>query len=185
MQCEFGDGDSPDPGGDQTPTLPNPGASSSPQESEPPAQSSTGSNSTDGPRDNIPCLQYAQSCSLIFAEKSKGISCLLSCKLYLSKWCCRPSTASSQKLKNFHICPAGENDPPLYKNIKKWGECFDSKRLERGITVIKNDDIVSVVSPKGDYSFQYEVQLAVSSCCVFDAGCGAPRWSSLRATRWS
>lgn len=58
MQCEFGDGDSPDPGGDQTPTLPTPAVSSSPQESEPPpTQSSSGSTSSDGPRDNIACLQ--------------------------------------------------------------------------------------------------------------------------------
>ncbi|XP_033498159.2 syntaxin-binding protein 5 isoform X5 [Epinephelus lanceolatus] len=61
MQCEFSDGDSPDPGGDQTPTLPTSGASSSPQESEPPTQPSTGSNSSDGPRDNIPCLQVRSS----------------------------------------------------------------------------------------------------------------------------
>ncbi|XP_034713729.1 syntaxin-binding protein 5 isoform X19 [Etheostoma cragini] len=61
MQCEFSDGDSPDPGGDQTPTLPTPGASSSPQESEPPTQPSTGSNSSDGPRDNKPCLQVRSS----------------------------------------------------------------------------------------------------------------------------
>uniref|UniRef100_A0A8D3ATT0 Syntaxin-binding protein 5-like n=1 Tax=Scophthalmus maximus TaxID=52904 RepID=A0A8D3ATT0_SCOMX len=61
MQCEFSDVDSPDPGGDQTPTLPTPGASSSPQETEPPAQPSTGSISSDGPRDNIPCLQVRSS----------------------------------------------------------------------------------------------------------------------------
>lgn len=66
MQCEFGDGDSPDPGGDQTPTLPAPAVSSSPQESEPPAtQSSSGSTSSDGPRDNIACLQYVGT-SLIY-----------------------------------------------------------------------------------------------------------------------
>lgn len=58
MQCEFSGVDSPDPGGQQTPTLPTPGASSSsPQETEPPTQLSTGSNSCDGPRDNMPCLQ--------------------------------------------------------------------------------------------------------------------------------
>lgn len=57
MQGEFTDGDSPDPGGDQTPTQLTPGASSSPQESEPLAQPPTGSNYSDGPRDNIPCLQ--------------------------------------------------------------------------------------------------------------------------------
>ncbi|XP_028421397.1 syntaxin-binding protein 5 isoform X2 [Perca flavescens] len=61
MQCEFSDGHSPDPGGDQTPTLPTPGASSSPQESEPPTQPSTGSNSSEGPRDNKPCLQVRSS----------------------------------------------------------------------------------------------------------------------------
>ncbi|XP_075879363.1 syntaxin-binding protein 5 isoform X2 [Nelusetta ayraudi] len=61
MQSEFGDGDSPDPGGDQTPTLPAP-VSSSPQESEPPpTQSSSGSTSSDGPRDNIACLQVRSS----------------------------------------------------------------------------------------------------------------------------
>ncbi|XP_047193562.1 syntaxin-binding protein 5 isoform X8 [Scophthalmus maximus] len=61
MQCEFSDVDSPDPGGDQTPTLPTPGASSSPQETEPPSQPSTGSISSDGPWDNIPCLQVRSS----------------------------------------------------------------------------------------------------------------------------
>ncbi|XP_029348991.1 syntaxin-binding protein 5 isoform X8 [Echeneis naucrates] len=61
MQCEFSDVDSPDPGGEQTPTLPTSGAPSSPQETEPPTQPSTGSNSTDGPRDNIPCLQVRSS----------------------------------------------------------------------------------------------------------------------------
>ncbi|XP_040916071.1 syntaxin-binding protein 5 isoform X2 [Toxotes jaculatrix] len=61
MQCEFSDVDSPDPGGDQTPTLPTSGASSSPQETEPPTQPSTSSNTSDGPRDNIPCLQVRSS----------------------------------------------------------------------------------------------------------------------------
>ncbi|XP_022605826.1 syntaxin-binding protein 5-like isoform X3 [Seriola dumerili] len=61
MQCEFSEVDSPDPGGEQTPTLPTPGASSSPQETEPPTQPSTGSNSSDGPRHNIPCLQVRSS----------------------------------------------------------------------------------------------------------------------------
>lgn len=68
MQCEFSDVDSPDPGGEQTPTLPTPGASSSPQESELPTQPSTGSNSSDGPRDNIPCLQYGISFNLALAS---------------------------------------------------------------------------------------------------------------------
>ncbi|XP_042293029.1 syntaxin-binding protein 5 isoform X6 [Thunnus thynnus] len=61
MQCEFGEVDSPDPGGEHTPTLPTPGASSSPQETEPPTHPSIGSNSSDGPRDNIPCLQVRSS----------------------------------------------------------------------------------------------------------------------------
>ncbi|XP_019953700.2 syntaxin-binding protein 5 isoform X1 [Paralichthys olivaceus] len=61
MQCEFSEVDSPDPGGEQTPTLPTPGASSSPQETELSTQPSTGSNSSDGPRDNIPCLQVRSS----------------------------------------------------------------------------------------------------------------------------
>ncbi|KAM8916441.1 syntaxin-binding protein 5 isoform 1-T1 [Spinachia spinachia] len=61
MQSEFSNGDSPDPGGELTPTLPNPGASPSPQESEPPTQPSAGSNSSDGPRDNIACLQVRSS----------------------------------------------------------------------------------------------------------------------------
>ncbi|XP_072220870.1 syntaxin-binding protein 5 isoform X1 [Leuresthes tenuis] len=61
MQCEFSDVDSPDPGGEQTPTPSTPGASSSPQESEPFAQPPAGSNSSDGPRDNIPCLQLRSS----------------------------------------------------------------------------------------------------------------------------
>ncbi|KAF7666919.1 hypothetical protein LDENG_00087400 [Lucifuga dentata] len=61
MQYELSDVDSPDPGGEQTPTMPTSGASSSPQDSEPPTQSFTGSNSSDGPRDNIPCLQVRSS----------------------------------------------------------------------------------------------------------------------------
>ncbi|KAM4542252.1 syntaxin-binding protein 5 isoform 3-T3 [Odontesthes bonariensis] len=60
MQCEFSDVDSPDPGGEQTPTPSTPGAASSPQ-SEPLAQPPTGSNSSEGPRDNIPCLQLRSS----------------------------------------------------------------------------------------------------------------------------
>lgn len=60
MQCEFSEADSPDPGGEQTPTLPTSTASSSPQEAEPPNQLTAGVNSSEGARDNIPCLQYAQ-----------------------------------------------------------------------------------------------------------------------------
>ncbi|KAM9708368.1 syntaxin-binding protein 5 isoform 8-T8 [Menidia menidia] len=61
MQCEFSDVDSPDPGGERTPTPSTPGPSSSPQESEPPPQPPTGTNSSEGPRDNIPCLQLRSS----------------------------------------------------------------------------------------------------------------------------
>ncbi|KAM9356196.1 syntaxin-binding protein 5 isoform 3-T3 [Pholidichthys leucotaenia] len=61
MQPEFSEVDSPDPGGEHTPTFPTSGAPSSPQESEPSTQPSTGSNSSDGPRDNIPCLQVRSS----------------------------------------------------------------------------------------------------------------------------
>ncbi|XP_053700947.1 syntaxin-binding protein 5 isoform X7 [Synchiropus splendidus] len=61
MQCDLSDVDSPEPGGDQTPTLSTPGAPQSPQESELPTQPSTASNSSDGPRDNIPCLQVRSS----------------------------------------------------------------------------------------------------------------------------
>ncbi|MED6259858.1 Syntaxin-binding protein 5 [Ataeniobius toweri] len=61
MQYEFGEVDSPDPGGEQTPTLPTSAASSSPQEAEPPNQLSAGINSSEGPRDNIPCLQVRSS----------------------------------------------------------------------------------------------------------------------------
>ncbi|XP_039992505.1 syntaxin-binding protein 5 isoform X4 [Xiphias gladius] len=61
MQSEFSEVDSPDPGGEQTPTLPTPGAPPSPQETEVPTQPSTGNSSSDGPRDNIPCLQVRSS----------------------------------------------------------------------------------------------------------------------------
>ncbi|XP_014860367.1 PREDICTED: syntaxin-binding protein 5-like isoform X8 [Poecilia mexicana] len=61
MQCEFSEGDSPDPGGEQTPTLPTPAAPSSPQEAEPLNQLTAGVNSSEGARDNIPCLQVRSS----------------------------------------------------------------------------------------------------------------------------
>uniref|UniRef100_A0A3Q2NPT6 Syntaxin-binding protein 5-like n=1 Tax=Fundulus heteroclitus TaxID=8078 RepID=A0A3Q2NPT6_FUNHE len=61
MQCEFSEVDSPDLGGEQTPTQPASAAPSSPQETEPPNQLSAGTNSTEGPRDNIPCLQVRSS----------------------------------------------------------------------------------------------------------------------------
>ncbi|KAM4541476.1 syntaxin-binding protein 5 isoform 5-T5 [Fundulus diaphanus] len=61
MQCEFSEVDSPDLGGEQTPTQPASAAPSSPQETEPPNQLSAGTNSSEGPRDNIPCLQVRSS----------------------------------------------------------------------------------------------------------------------------
>ncbi|XP_013880898.1 syntaxin-binding protein 5 isoform X2 [Austrofundulus limnaeus] len=61
MQSDFNDVDSPDPGGEQTPTLPTSAASCSPQETEPPNQLPAGSNSSEGPRDNLPCLQVRSS----------------------------------------------------------------------------------------------------------------------------
>uniref|UniRef100_A0A1A7YVY1 Syntaxin-binding protein 5-like n=1 Tax=Iconisemion striatum TaxID=60296 RepID=A0A1A7YVY1_9TELE len=61
MQCDFNGIDSPDLGGEQTSTLPTPAASCSPQESESPFQPYTGSNSSEGHRDNIPCLQVRSS----------------------------------------------------------------------------------------------------------------------------
>ncbi|XP_007561855.1 syntaxin-binding protein 5 isoform X8 [Poecilia formosa] len=61
MQCEFSEVDSPDPGGEQTPTLPTPAAPSSPQEAEPLNQLTAGVNSSEGARDNIPCLQVRSS----------------------------------------------------------------------------------------------------------------------------
>ncbi|XP_014903006.1 syntaxin-binding protein 5 isoform X7 [Poecilia latipinna] len=61
LQCEFSEVDSPDPGGEQTPTLPTPAAPSSPQEAEPPNQLTAGVNSSEGARDNIPCLQVRSS----------------------------------------------------------------------------------------------------------------------------
>ncbi|CAL8291860.1 unnamed protein product [Gadus morhua 'NCC'] len=58
MQSDLSDVESPEPAGDQTPTLPTPGAaSSSPQEGEPPLQAATGSTPSDLPRGNVPCLQ--------------------------------------------------------------------------------------------------------------------------------
>lgn len=59
MQRDLNDIGSPDPGGEQTATLPTSAASCSPQETEPPNQLPTGNNSSEGPRDNLPCLQYS------------------------------------------------------------------------------------------------------------------------------
>ncbi|TSO25159.1 Syntaxin-binding protein 5 [Bagarius yarrelli] len=58
MQCELNDVDSPDCGGEHTSAVSTPGASSSPQSCAPPTHLSTSSNdSTDGLRDNVPCLK--------------------------------------------------------------------------------------------------------------------------------
>ncbi|XP_027027999.2 syntaxin-binding protein 5 isoform X1 [Tachysurus fulvidraco] len=62
MQCELNDVDSPDGGGDHASAVSTPGASSSPQSSAPQTQLSTSSNnSTDGLRDNVPCLKVRNS----------------------------------------------------------------------------------------------------------------------------
>ncbi|XP_062864157.1 syntaxin-binding protein 5 isoform X1 [Trichomycterus rosablanca] len=58
MQCEINDVDSPDGGGDQASAVSTPGASSSPQSITPHTHLSTSSNnSSDGLRDNVPCLK--------------------------------------------------------------------------------------------------------------------------------
>ncbi|XP_058254905.1 syntaxin-binding protein 5 isoform X4 [Hemibagrus wyckioides] len=58
MQCELNDVDSPDGGGDHASAVSTPGTSSSPQSSVPQTHLSTSSNnSTDGLRDNVPCLK--------------------------------------------------------------------------------------------------------------------------------
>ncbi|XP_061899206.1 syntaxin-binding protein 5-like isoform X5 [Entelurus aequoreus] len=57
LQCELNDVDSPDPAGEHTPAASPP----SPQETEPTTQPSTGSNSSEGARDNMPCLQVRSS----------------------------------------------------------------------------------------------------------------------------
>lgn len=59
MQCELNDIETPDGGGDHASAVSTPGASSSPQSSVPQTHLSTSSNnSTDGLRDNVPCLKY-------------------------------------------------------------------------------------------------------------------------------
>lgn len=67
MPYELNDVDSPEAAGEQTPSVSTPGASSSPQTALPPADThpSTSSNSSDGPRDNVPCLKYVQDCWLL------------------------------------------------------------------------------------------------------------------------
>ncbi|KAK3563178.1 hypothetical protein QTP86_018246 [Hemibagrus guttatus] len=58
MQCELNDVDSPNGGGDHASAVSTPGTSSSPQSSVPQTHLSTSSNnSTDGLRDNVPCLK--------------------------------------------------------------------------------------------------------------------------------
>ncbi|XP_061752286.1 LOW QUALITY PROTEIN: syntaxin-binding protein 5 [Nerophis ophidion] len=57
LRCELNDADSPDPAGEQTPTASPP----SPQETEPTTQPSTGSNSSEAARDNMPGLQVRSS----------------------------------------------------------------------------------------------------------------------------
>ncbi|KAI4884575.1 hypothetical protein NFI96_034539 [Prochilodus magdalenae] len=58
MQCELNEVDSPDPGAEQTSSVSTPGASSSPQSNAPQTHPSTSSNnSSDGLRDNVPCLR--------------------------------------------------------------------------------------------------------------------------------
>uniref|UniRef100_A0A672QQE9 Syntaxin-binding protein 5-like n=1 Tax=Sinocyclocheilus grahami TaxID=75366 RepID=A0A672QQE9_SINGR len=57
LQYELNDLESPEGGGDQTPAPPTPSTSPSPQTAAPQTYTSTSSNSSDGIRDNIPCLK--------------------------------------------------------------------------------------------------------------------------------
>ncbi|XP_017331856.1 syntaxin-binding protein 5 isoform X2 [Ictalurus punctatus] len=58
MQCELNDVETPDGGGDHASAVSTPGASSSPLSSAPQTHlSSSSNNSTDGLRDNVPCLK--------------------------------------------------------------------------------------------------------------------------------
>lgn len=57
LQYELNDLESPEGGGDQTPAPPTPSTSPSPQTAGPQTHPSTSSNSSDGMRDNIPCLK--------------------------------------------------------------------------------------------------------------------------------
>lgn len=62
MQCELNDVETPDGGGDHASAVSTPGASSSPLSSAPQTHlSSSSNNSTDGLRDNVPCLKYCNS----------------------------------------------------------------------------------------------------------------------------
>ncbi|XP_043075692.1 syntaxin-binding protein 5a isoform X2 [Puntigrus tetrazona] len=61
LQYELNDLESPEGGGDQTPAPPTPSTSPSPQTTAPQTHTSTSSNSSDGIRDNIPCLKVRSS----------------------------------------------------------------------------------------------------------------------------
>ncbi|TRY98162.1 hypothetical protein DNTS_008608 [Danionella cerebrum] len=62
LQQEINDLESPDAGGDQTPAPPTPGTSPSPQTAVPQTHTSSSShNSSDGMRENIPCLKVRSS----------------------------------------------------------------------------------------------------------------------------
>ncbi|XP_030627928.1 syntaxin-binding protein 5 [Chanos chanos] len=61
MQCELNEVDSPEAGGEQASAVSTPGAASSPQSSVPQTHPSTSSNSSDGLRDNVPCLKVRSS----------------------------------------------------------------------------------------------------------------------------
>ncbi|XP_026146602.1 syntaxin-binding protein 5a isoform X3 [Carassius auratus] len=61
LQYELNDLESPEGGGDQTPAPLTPSTSPSPQTAAPQTHTSTSSNSSDGIRDNIPCLKVRSS----------------------------------------------------------------------------------------------------------------------------
>lgn len=64
MQCELNEVESPEGAGEQS-AVSTPGTSSSPQTSLPQSHPSTSSNnSSDGLRDNVPCLKYASQLNL-------------------------------------------------------------------------------------------------------------------------
>lgn len=74
MQCELNEVESPEGGGEQASAVSTPGTSSSPQTSLPQSHPSTSSNnSSDGLRDNVPCLKYSlfSSISDLLASKIK------------------------------------------------------------------------------------------------------------------
>lgn len=61
LQHELNDLESPEGGGDQTPAPPTPSTSPSPQTAGPQTHTSSSSNSSDGMRDNVPCLKVRSS----------------------------------------------------------------------------------------------------------------------------